>query len=472
MMKNEDEQPTDDQSGDGQPAYELPDLNRPASATPTESELEHELPGAEQLGAHDPYAAFRYRDYRLYAIGGTLNALGGQMQSVAVGWEIYERTNSAMSLGLVGLVQAIPVILLSLPAGQIADRYNRRVILLIALVLSSLCSLGLAVLSYQHGPVEWMYLLLLGFGIIGAFTGPATASILPQLVPPPVFSNAVTWNSTRWQIAATTGPALGGFVIALTHSVTPVYLITAFSTLWFFGFVVALRGRQQERSKETVTFQSLLAGIHFVRDTKLILATITMDMFAVLFGGATALLPIFARDILHVGPTGLGWLRAAPAVGALLMALTLAHLPPMRKAGKALLWAVAGFGAATIIFGLSRNFWLSLLMLAFTGAFDNISVIVRHTLVQVLTPDSMRGRVSAVNNVFIGTSNEIGEFESGALASLATAPGAVIIGGIGTILVVLGIAKIWPEVAELGALHEVEPAEIEKPHLKQVVEAN
>ena len=446
-MKTEDEQP----------AYERPELNRPASATPTEPELEHELPGAEQLGERDPYAAFRYRDYRLYAIGGTLNALGAQMQSITIGWEIYERTHSALSLGLVGLVQAAPVILLSLPAGQVADRYNRRVILLIALVLSALCSLGLAVLSYAHGPIEWMYLLLLGFGIIGAFSGPVTASILPQLVPAPVFSNAVTWNSTRWQLAATIGPALGGFVIAIGHSAIPVYLITASTTLWFFGFVCALRTRQAERAAETVTFASLLAGIHFVRDSKLILATITMDMFAVLFGGATALLPIFAKDILHVGPSGLGWLRAAPAVGALVMALTLAHLPPMRKAGKSLLWAVAGFGAATIVFGLSRNFWLSLVMLAITGALDNISVVVRHTLVQVLTPDHMRGRVSAVNNMFIGTSNELGEFESGMMAKFFTPAGSVVIGGIGTILVVLGVAALWPQVRGLGALQDVQP---------------
>jgi MFS family permease len=220
-------------------------------------------------------------------------------------------------------------------------------------------------------------------------------------------------------------------------------------------FMVTIRPRGRPQSREAMGLASLLAGIRFVREQKIVLATITLDMFAVLLGGATALLPVFAKDILHVDASGLGWLRAAPAAGAVCMAMTLAHLPPLRRAGSALLWAVAGFGVATVVFGLSRNFYLSLAMLFATGALDNVSVVIRHTLVQVLTPDYMRGRVSAVNSVFIGTSNELGGFESGLVARLFGPTIAVVSGGIGTALVVLGIAALWPQIRQLRSLDEV-----------------
>lgn len=289
----------------------------------------------------------------------------------------------------------------------------------------------------------------------GAFQGPASSAIQPQLVPPQVFANAAIWNSSRWQFASVAGPALGGLLIATQKSATPVYLLDAFCGLLFLLMMVALRVPPREGSSERMDLQNLLAGIRFVRGEKIILATIAMDMFAVLLGGATALLPVFAKDILHVGPEGLGWLRAAPAAGAVCMALGLAVLPPMKKAGETLLWAVAGFGAATIVFGVSRNFYLSLAMLFLTGTLDNISVVIRHTLVQLLTPDAMRGRVSAVNSVFIGTSNELGALESG-MAAWAVGPmWAVALGGLGTIAVVAFVARLWPQVRGLGALSNV-----------------
>ncbi|MBV9867793.1 MAG: MFS transporter [Abitibacteriaceae bacterium] len=442
-------------------AYELPAEERPASASPTEGDLEHELPGAEAPSSHDPYAAFRYRDYLLYALGSGIAAIGGQMQAVAISWEIYDRVKAAagvrqaeLALGLVGLVLAIPVILLVLPAGQMADRYSRKKIVLIGQACMALTSMALAALSYYQGPISWIYVILLLAGIAGTFSGPASSAILPQLIPAELLSNAITWNSTRWQMAATLGPALGGFLVATLHSYALIYVLDAICVAAYFGFMAAIHVQHQQSAREPVNFQTLVAGLRFVRDTKVILATITLDMFAVLLGGATMLLPVFAGEILHVGASGLGWLRAAPAIGALLMALALAHLPPMRRAGKTLQWAVIGFGLATIGFGLSRNFWLSMFMLALTGALDNISVVVRHTLVQVLTPDAMRGRVSAVNSVFIGTSNEIGGYESGQVAYWFGPVASVVGGGIGTIITVIAVMLIWPQVGQLGSLDQ------------------
>ena len=433
------------------PAYEDPEIERPASAAPTERELEEEVPGGSAV-RHDPYAALRFRDYQLFSIGGMIATMGTQMQSVAIGWELYERTGHPAALGYVGLVQALPVIALALPAGHIADRFERRTVVLIGLVFLALASLGLALLSARQGPIPLYYLCLFLGGVAHACSDPARSALITQLVPEELLANAITWNSSRWQIASVLGPAMGGIAIAIWHGAFQVYVIDAMGSVVLFFFIFAIRGRKQQKETRAVSLASLMAGIKFVRGTKLILATITLDMFAVLLGGATTLLPVYAKDILHVGPSGLGWLRAAPAIGAVVMALSLTHLPPMRHAGKSLLWAVGGFGVATIVFGLSRNFLLSVFMLILTGAFDNISVVVRHTLVQVLTPDQMRGRVSAVNNVFIGTSNEMGSFESGQVAQWFGPIFSVVFGGIGTILVVLGIASIWPEVKRLGTL--------------------
>jgi MFS family permease len=427
---------------------ELFDRDRPASAA-TDEETLHEK--------RDPYLALRSRNYRLWATGGLFSAIGGQMFAVAIGWELYERTHDAWTLGLVGLIQAIPVIALALPAGHFADRVDRRSIVLVAQCFTFFLWLAFTAISYLHAPLIWFYALLGLEALAQSISGPARSALLPQLVPLEALANAVAWNSSRWQTASTIGPALGGAAIAVFHAAWPVYLISAFTALSFLTSVYLVKPQPFERvDSDEGAWQSLVAGARFVRNQKIILATITLDMFAVLLGGAMALLPVFAKDILHTGPVGLGWLRAAPAVGALLMGLWMAHRPPMRHAGKALLWAVAGFGVATIIFGVSRNFYLSLIMLAATGAFDNISVVVRHTLVQVLTPPHMQGRVSAVNSVFIGSSNELGSFESGATAKAFGPVLSVVGGGVGTILVVLGIAAIWPQVLKLGALHEME----------------
>src|SRR4051794_17826087 len=332
---------------------------------------------ARLSGRHDPYAALRYRDFRLLALGSFVSSLGSQMVSVAIGWELYERTHSSFALGLVGLAQVIPVLLLSLHAGHAADRYNRKGIVLGTQLLLALCSVGLAALSYTAGPVWMIYSCLFLIGVARAYNGPASGTLLPQTVPAEEYTNAATWSSSSWQLAAVFGPALGGFVIAVQHQAGLVYIIDALAALAFVLLLTAMRGRQVPRSAEAATLKSLAAGVQFVRRDQIILAMITLDLFAVLLGGATTLLPIFAKDILQVGPTGLGWLRAAPSVGAMVVALIIAYLPPFKHAGRTLLLAVAGFGVATIIFGLSRSFGLSLLMLVLLGAFDGISVIIR-----------------------------------------------------------------------------------------------
>src|SRR5947207_606727 len=408
------------------------------------------------------------------------------MLAVAVEWEIYRRTHSATALGLVGLVFAIPIVGLSLPAGHLADRISRKHIILVSQIFSSVTSALLALVSWQHlaipemsilgacnhglsavadvferhqsgfhfddASIPLIYLLLFLGAIARTFSWAARSSFFPTLVPRDAFSNAVTWNNSVFQIGSVVGPAISGFVVA--HRGFPiVYVIDAITSFAFFLLVLPIPRAKQSRARvELSTWRSLIAGIKFVFSRNVILATITLDLFAVLLGGATALLPIFADQILRCGPVGLGWLRAAPAVGAFAMALTIAFLPPMRQAGKTLLWCVAGFGVATIIFGLSKVLWLSLLMLFFAGALDSVSVIIRGSIVQLVTPDEMRGRVSSVNNIFIGTSNEFGALESGLTAALFGPVISVVAGGIGTILVVMGSALRWPDIRKIRAL--------------------
>jgi MFS family permease len=405
---------------------------------------------------HDPYAALRSRDFRLLLLGTFLAVVAEQMLSVAIGWELYERTNAPLALGLIGLVQVLPVVLLALPAGQIVDRFDRKRIVVAAMLLLTLCALGLALLSSSSGSLLLVYTCLLGVGIARAFQGPALSSLLAQVVPPEHFSSAATWESSAWQASAILGPAMGGFIIAARHSATPIYMLIAGMLVLSALMLGLLRPRPIARLAEPATLASLFAGLRFIGQTKVILAAITLDMFAVLLGGATALLPIFARDILLVGASGLGWLRAAPAIGAILAAVVIVYLPPFRHAGRTLLLVVAGFGLVTIVFGLSKSFLLSLLMLGLLGALDNISVVIRGTLVLTRTPDIMRGRVNAVHFMFIGISNELGAFESGVAAALLGTIGAVVAGGIGTILVVLFVARIWPEVRRLGRLNAEE----------------
>ena len=437
--------------------------------------------------AHDPYAAFRSPDYRCYAIGNLISSFGRQLLGIAIGYEIFQRTHSATALGLVGLMGALPIVFLSIPAGLAADRWNRKAIILAAQLVTMLASIGLTVLAIQHLAVPaipalaaavrglyWvaalcgeksgvvfepalplMYALLFVNGVTRAFGWAARGALFPNLVPRAALSNAVMWNSSNFELTCIVGPALGGLLIA-HYGVPLAYGIDAACALACLAFVLPIKAPQEIAASHAHPLQDLFSGLHFVRGSKVILATITLDLFAVLLGGAVALLPIFADEILHVGAVGLGWLRAAPSIGAVLMALALAHMPPLRQAGKALLYSVVGFGLATIVFGFSQIFWLSFAALVCTGAFDNVSVVVRHTLVQVLTPDAMRGRVSAVNNIFIGSSNELGTLESGVTAAFFGPVISVVGGGIGTILVVLATAWKWPEIRRIGALQPVE----------------
>ncbi len=406
---------------------------------------------------HDPYAAFRQSDYRRYLLGWLAALLGTRIQSVAIGWEIYQRTGEALALGMVGLVQALPTILLALPAGYLADRWPRRRLIMLSLAGMTLTSLGLALVSWFQGPILLMYGLLLLDAACVAVGRPARLALLPRLVPRVAFSNAVTWNTSMFQISSVVGPAIGGFVIA-AH-VPSAYLLAACGSVVFVLLLarmnLASAAEAPGEAGETDRLANLLAGMRFVRRKRVILAAVSLDMFAVLFGGAVYLLPIFAEDILGVGARGFGWLNAAPAAGAFCMAMLLAHRPPMRQAGRNLLVAVAGFGAATVVFGLSKSFWLSLAMLFLTGALDNISVVVRHTLVQMLTPDRMRGRVSAVNGVFIGISNELGGLESGLVAHWFGPVVSVVSGGLGTIAVVIATAWASPKLRRIGALDEI-----------------
>ncbi|MBW4445374.1 MAG: MFS transporter [Spirirestis rafaelensis WJT71-NPBG6] len=404
----------------------------------------------------DAFAALRFRDYRLFIIGRVLLFTGFQIRNIAVGWELYDRTGSAMVLGGVGLVQVLPILALTLIAGHVADKYNRKHIMMVTVLLSCLSSLGLAVASYTQAPIYLVYACLLVTGAARAFNKPASDSLLWQLIPNNLFTNAATWNSSSFQLASVMGPAIGGYAIASLGSASGVYLLAAFAAFLSFVSVATIKDQPTITSKEPLSIKALSAGAKFVWQNQLILAAITLDLFAVLFGGATALLPIFAKDILRVGPIELGYLQAAPSIGALIMAVILVHSPPLRKAGKALLLSVIGFGVVTIIFGLSRWFWLSLLMLALSGALDNISVVIRQTLVQIRTPDYLRGRVAAINGVFISASNELGSFESGLAAALFGPVVAVVGGGIGTILVVIAVASIWSGIGKLGALHEYE----------------
>jgi MFS family permease len=403
---------------------------------------------------HNPYAVLRNRNLRLYLVGRFVASMGQQMLTVAVGWELYERTHSALALGLVGLTQTLPMLLFTLPAGHVADNFNRKQIILWMTAVIASASLGLTLISAFKANVFWIYFCLFAAGSARTFLWPASSAFLPNLVPRNNFSRAVAWSSGSFQLSCVAGPAAGGALIALRHQAAPVYALTAAAALTCLILISLVHIRQGATARERMTRANLIAGFDFVFKNKVILGTITLDLFAVLLGGATALLPVYAKDILRVGPSGLGLLQAALPLGSLLCALIIAHRPPIQKAGRAMLQAVAGFGIATIAFGFSQWFWLSFLMLFVCGAMDNVSVVVRHTLVQLLTPDEKRGRVSAVNSLFIGTSNELGGFESGLAAYLFGAVFSVVSGGIGTVLVVIAVALAWPEVRCYGRLDQ------------------
>jgi MFS family permease len=431
--------------------------------SPTESD-------PNDKGARDPYAAFRVPAYRSYLLGWIIAMLGTRIQSVAIGWEMYQRTGDALALGMVGLAQALPTMAFALPAGFLADKFNRPRLMMLSLALMTLTSLALAWLSYTQGSVAAMYLFLFLDATAVTLGRPARSALMPQLVPKHVFPNAVMWNTSLMQISAVVGPALGGLVVAF--NVPLAYVITAASSLIYMVMLARLRFEHDVKAVGAATFQTLVAGIRFVFEKRIILVMISLDMFAVLLGGAVYLLPIFAEDILQVGATGFGWLRAAPAVGALVMALLLIYLPPMQRAGRTLLLSVAGFGLATIVFGLSTSFGLSFIMLFLTGAFDNVSMVVRQTLIQLLTPDHMRGRVSAVNSIFIGASNELGGLESGVVAHYLGPVFSVVSGGIGTLLVVGATALASPELRRFGPLTDAAVQESTPEETKAKVDAS
>jgi len=363
------------------------------------------------------------------------SSFGFQMLSVAVGWQIYAITGRALDLGLIGLVQFVPSLLLALPAGHVADQFERRRIVLLGQVVECAAILVLTVLTLIHGIHELGILaLIFVVGVAKAFEFPALQSMLPALVPTHVLPRAMAMTSAAGQAAMIAGPALGGFLYVAGPGV--VYGLSAFLYVVAATLTARIRYERTQPVREPATLKTLFAGVHFIRERKDVLGVISLDLFAVLLGGATALLPIFARDILHTGPWGLGLLRAAPAVGALLMSLWLARQRMDRHVGAIMFASVAGFGVATLVFALSTSVWLSLGALFSLGAFDMVSMVIRGSLVQLETPDAMRGRVSAVNSIFINTSNQLGEFESGLLAAWLGAVGATVVGGVGTLIVV------------------------------------
>jgi MFS family permease len=445
--------------------------------------------------SHDPYAALRVPGFRSYLLGSFLANIGRQGITVAASWEIYQWTHSTTALGLVGLVNVIPLLALSLPAGALADRVDRRKIILHGQWVVAVLSGALAALSWFHDRIPaWaplqagnnairhiaeiferhaapgslnfdepalplMFLLLFVTACIRILTWPARSSIIPSLLPHAKLGNAITWNASAFEIATVVGPALAGFIVwGLGYQA--VYLLDVVSGVTFCLLLRHVVPRSDPTAPDRhahLAAPDWLAGARFIWQRKVILGASSLDLFATLLGGATALLPVFADQILHVGPIALGWLQAAPSVGAVGMAMWLAHRAPLRRPGTAMLWAVAGFGAAIVVFGLARSFWLAFAALLVSGACDNISVVVRQSLVQLLTPDALRGRVTGVNQVFIGSSNEVGRLRAGLMGALVGPVNAVLIGGAGTVAVVLFVARAVPSLRRLPELHKLKP---------------
>jgi MFS family permease len=388
-----------------------------------------------------------------------LATIAGEMQAVAVGWQIYGLTHRALDLGLVGLAQFLPGILLFLPAGQTADRLPRQRILQACYVAFACVSALLLALTLHGVTTVWpVYAALVVNGVVRAFNGPASQAFLPLVVPEDVFPSAVALGSGVLQGAMVVGPMVGGLIYGLTGSPAPVYAGSAVACLSAMVLMGRIRVQAAQRPRGIAQPGVLLDGLRYLWRAKVTLGAISLDMVAVLLGGAAALFPVYAKDILGVGATGLGILRGAPGTGAVIMAMVLAHRPLKRHAGAIMMWCVAGFGACTVVFGLSRNVALSVAALVVLGACDIVSVVVRHTLVQIATPDEMRGRVSAVNMIFIGASNEVGQFESGVTAAwLGTVP-AVVAGGVGMILIVALWSRLFPELRRVNELHPTRQA--------------
>lgn len=413
----------------------------------------------------DPRAgrvAFTHPGFVLFQVARALMVAAVEMQAVAVGWQVYEITRHPLDLGLVGLAQFLPGILLFPVSGHASDHFERRHVLSACYGGYALCFAALLVLARRGlQSVAAIYVVLVLIGVVRSFNATASRSILPQLVPEEHFPNAVAWNATIFQAATILGPSFGGILYAVSHGPSAVYVVAMLTAIGATVSSFRIRPEVKARRREPMSLKTVFAGLHFIWSRKLILGAISLDLFAVLLGGAVALLPVYAREILKTGPWGLGLLRTAPGVGAALMAILLAHRPLRGRSGVTLLWAVAGFGVFTIVFGLSHSLILSLAALLLAGASDMISVIIRATLTQLATPDEMRGRVTAVDMIFIGASNEFGQFESGVTAQwLGTVP-AVVLGGVGTLVVIAVWAWLFPELRHAGELTEIKAPLVE-----------
>ncbi|ANL36134.1 MFS transporter [Rhizobium phaseoli] len=399
----------------------------------------------------DRFAAFRHSSYTRFFFARFLLSFSQQIVSVAVGWQMYDQTGKAIYLGLIGLVQFLPSLLLILVTGSVADRHNRRVIAALCSLVSALCTLALLIMTATDTFAPWpVFAVLLIFGIERAFMSPAVQSLAPNLVPEHALSNAIAWNSSSWQLAAITGPVIGGLLYGV--SATTAYTVAVIFSILGAGLLFMIPKPEQKTVGEAKSWAMILGGFSFIRAEKVVLGAISLDLFAVLLGGATALMPIFARDILTLGPWGLGLLRAAPGLGAIVMAIFLAAYPLKHRAGIYMFIGVALFGLGTIIFGVSTNTEVSIAALALMGAADMVSVYVRESLIALWTPDELRGRVNAVNMVFVGASNELGEFRAGTMASIFGAVPAVVIGGIGTLVVAAIWASSFPKLRRIDTL--------------------
>ncbi len=405
-------------------------------------------------------AAFAYPDFTRFSIARFCIVAALEMQSVAVGWQVYEITKRPLDLGLIGLAQFLPGIALFLPAGHAVDLLNRRRLVMACYASFAMCSAMLFLLAERGiSSVYPIYGVVMLLGIIRSFNFPAARAILPQIVPEIHFSNAVAWSSSIFQTATILGPTFGGLLYAFFRGPEFVYAAAMLTGIAATLAMTRVKAREKARPREPMSLQTVLAGLHYIWQEKLILGTISLDLFAVLLGGAVALLPVYARTILHTGPWGLGLLRSAPGVGAAAMAVLLAHRPVQRRAGPIMLACVAGFGIFTIVFGLSRSLILSLISLLLVGACDMVSVVIRAILVQIRTPDAMRGRVNAVDMIFIGASNQLGEFESGVTAHWFGTVPAVILGGVGTLAIIALWTWLFPELRQRREVPSAEPEE-------------
>lgn len=401
--------------------------------------------------SHSSWGAFRHRGFAFYWVARLFANFSVNIVSVAVGWQVYDLTKNPLDLGIIGLVQFLPALALVLVTGSVADRYNRRVIMAICMVGEALCMAGLLAFTISGSSnVNIVFAILLGFGVARAFLGPASGSLAPNLVPPEELGNAIAWNSSAWQIATIVGPVAGGLLYGLAPQAP--YLVALSMIAIGVVLVVLMPHTVQNTSAAKASWETVIAGFRYVWKEKIVLGAISLDLFAVLLGGANALLPIYARDVLAVGPWGLGLLRAAPAVGAISVAAWLAFHPVRDHAGIILFIFVALFGAFTVVFGLSTVTWVSVTALALMGATDMVSVYIRETLIQLWTPDAVRGRVNAVNMVFIGASNELGEFRAGVSAALIGAVTAVVVGGAGTVAIAVIWARLFPELRQARRL--------------------